>query len=129
MWECENEVVMGRNIQLEDRITKFAARCVKVCEALPPKRIGSANFADQLFRSSTSVAANYAEATQAESRKDFVHKLKIALKELNESRTWLKIIAEAGYVGKSSLAALIAESEELTRIMSASVITARKGLA
>ena len=129
MWKCENEVVMGRNIQLEDRITKFAARCVKVCEALPPKRIGSANFADQLFRSSTSVAANYAEATQAESRKDFVHKLKIALKELNESRTWLKIIAEAGYVGKSSLAALIAESEELTRIMSASVITARKGLA
>ena len=129
MWKCENEVVMGRNIQLEDRITKFAARCVKVCEALPPKRLGSANFADQLFRSSTSVAANYAEATQAESRKDFVHKLKIALKELNESRTWLKIIAEAGYVGKSSLAALIAESEELTRIMSASVITARKGLA
>ena len=119
---------MGRNIQLEDRITKFAARCVKVCEALPPKRIGSANFADQLFRSSTSVAANYSEASQAESRKDFVHKLKVALRELNESRTWLKIIAEAGYVGKSSLTALIAESEELTRIMSASVITARKGL-
>ena len=119
---------MGRNVQLEDRITKFAARCVKVCEALPPKRIGSANFADQLFRSSTSVAANYSEASQAESRKDFVHKLKVALKEINESRTWLKIIAEAGYVGKSSLAALIAESEELTRIMSASVITARKGL-
>ena len=119
---------MGRNVQLEDRITKFAARCVKVCEALPPKRIGSANFADQLFRSSTSVAANYSEASQAESRKDFVHKLKVALKELNESRTWLKIIAEAGYVGKSSLAALIGESEELTRIMSASVITARKGL-
>ena len=119
---------MGRNIQLEDRITKFAARCVKVCEALPQKRIGSANFADQLFRSSTSVAANYSEASQAESRKDFVHKLKVALKELNESRTWLKIIGEAGYVGKSSLAALIGESEELTRIMSASVITARKGL-
>ena len=120
---------MGRNIQLEDRITKFAARCVKVCEALPPKRIGSANFADQLFRSSTSVAANYSEASQAESRKDFVHKLKVALKELNESRTWLKIIAEAGYVGKSSLAALIGESDELMRILSSSVITARRGLA
>ena len=120
---------MARNAELEDRITKFAARCVKVCEALPVKRIGSANFSDQLFRSSTSVAANYAEATQAESRKDFVHKLKIALKELTESRTWLKIIAEAGYVGKSSLAALIGESDELMRILSSSVITARRGLA
>ena len=120
---------MARNAELEDRVTKFAARCVKVCEALPVKRIGSANFSDQLFRSSTSVAANYAEATQAESRKDFVHKLKIALKELTESRTWLKIIAEAGYVGKSSLAALIGESDELMRILSSSVITARRGLA
>ena len=120
---------MARNAELEDRITKFAARCVKVCEALPVKRVGSANFSDQLFRSSTSVAANYAEATQAESRKDFVHKLKIALKELTESRTWLKIIAEAGYVGKSSLAALIGESDELMRILSSSVITARRGLA
>lgn len=120
---------MARNAELEDRITKFAARCVKVCEALPVKRVGSANFSDQLFRSSTSVAANYAEATQAESRKDFVHKLKIALKELTESRTWLKIIAEAGYVGKSSLTALIGESDELMRILSSSVITARRGLA
>ena len=120
---------MARNAELEDRITKFAARCVKVCEALPVKRIGSANFSDQLFRSSTSVAANYAEATQAESRKDFVHKLKIALKELTESRTWLKIIAEAGYVSKSSLTALIGESDELMRILSSSVITARRGLA
>ena len=120
---------MARNAELEDRITKFAARCVKVCEALPVKRIGSANFSDQLFRSSTSVAANYAEATQAESRKDFVHKLKIALKELTESRTWLKIIAEAGYVGKSSLTSLIGESDELMRILSSSVITARRGLA
>ena len=119
---------MGRNVELEDRVTRFAARCVKVCEALPPKRIGSASFADQLFRSSTGVAANYAEATQAESRKDFVHKLKIVLKELNESRTWLKIISEADYVGKGALAELIAESEEITRILSASVITARKGL-
>ena len=120
---------MARNAELEDRITKFAARCVKVCEALPVKRVGSANFSDQLFRSSTSVAANYAEATQAESRKDFVHKLKIALKELTESRTWLKIIAEAGYVSKSSLTALIGESDELMRILSSSVITARRGLA
>ena len=49
-------------MELEDRIVRFAARCVKVCAALPVKAIGSASFADQLFRSSTSIAANYAEA-------------------------------------------------------------------
>ena len=120
---------MGRSIQLEDRITKFAARCVKVCEALPPKRIGSANFADQLFRSSTSVAANYSEASQAESRRDFVHKLKVALKELAESRAWLKIIAASGRLPSKSLKTLVAEGEELSRILSASVATARGRLA
>ena len=119
---------MSRNNELEDRIATFSARCVMICEALPPKRIGSANFADQLFRASTSVAANYAEASQAESCKDFIHKLKIALKELNESRTWLKIINSAAYAENQRLAELIAESEELTRILSASVITARKRL-
>ena len=117
-----------RNFELEDRITKFAGRCIKVCQALPLKKMGSANLADQLFRSSTSTAANYAEASHAESRKDFVHKLKIVLKELNEARTWLKIISEAEYVPSSSLTALITESDELTRILSSSVITAKKGL-
>ena len=52
--------------ELENRIVKFAARCVKVCGALPQKRIGCSSFADQLFRASTSIAANYAEAAEAE---------------------------------------------------------------
>ena len=68
---------------LEDRIVKFAAQCVKTCAMLPVKSVGSASFADQMFRSATSVAANYAEACEAESSKDFVHKLKIAMKELS----------------------------------------------
>ena len=59
-------------IELEDRIVAFAARCVKVCAALPVKNVGSANFADQLFRSSTIVAANYAEACEEESARAFM---------------------------------------------------------
>lgn len=110
---------------LEDRIVKFAARCVKVCGALPIRKIGSSNYADQLFRSATGVAANYAEATEAESRKDFIHKLKVAMKELSESRVWLKLIGESEYVAKAKLTNLIAESIELTKILSSSVITAR----
>ena len=112
--------------ELEDRIVAFAARCVKVCSALPMKNVGSSNFADQLFRSSTSVAANYAEACEAESGKDFVHKLKVSMKELSETRIWLKLIGESGYVEKGKLVALIAESQEISRIFGASVTTARK---
>ena len=110
---------------LEDRIVKFASRCIKVCAALPVKRIGSSSLADQIFRSATSIAANYAEAAESESHKDFIHKIKIAMKELSETRVWLKIIVESGYIEHRQLDALIAESIELTRILSASVITAR----
>ena len=112
-------------VELEDRIVKFASRCIRVCGALPTKRIGSSSLSDQVFRSATSVAANYAEAAEAESRKDFVHKLKVAMKELSETRVWLKIIVKSGYIEHRQLDALIAESIELTRILSASVITAR----
>ena len=114
--------------ELEDRIVCFAARCVKVCAALPVKSVGGANFADQLFRSSTSIAANYAEACEAESAKDFVHKLKIAMKELSETRIWLRLIGESGYIENSKLADLIGESRELSRIFSASVTTTKKKL-
>ena len=110
---------------LEDRIVKFASRCIKVCAALPVKRIGSSSLADQIFRSATSIAANYAEASESESRKDFIHKLKIAMKELSETRVWLKIIGESEYIEKRKLQPLIDESVELTRILSASIITAR----
>ena len=111
---------------LEDRIVTFAAQCVKTCALLPVKFIGSANFADQMFRSATSVAANYAEACEAESSKDFVHKLKIAMKELSETRVWLKLIGESGYIENAKLSDLIAESKELSRILSARVATTKK---
>ena len=111
--------------ELENRTAMFAARIVKVCESLPTNRIGAAHFADQLFRAGTSVAANYAEAAEAESRKDFIHKLKIAMKELSETRTWLKVMAFSGYVGTASVSPIVNESIELTRIFAASVKTAR----
>ena len=112
--------------ELENRTAMFAARIVKVCEALPQRRLGASHFADQLFRSGTSVAANYAEAVESESRKDFIHKLKIAMKELSETRTWLKVVSFAGYLDGKLLSALIDESVELTRIFAASVRTAHK---
>ena len=131
MWECCQLPSSISNerccmMKLEDRIIRFAARCVRVCAVLPVKAVGSASFADQLFRSSTGIAANYAEACEAESAKDFVHKLKIAMKELSETRTWLRLIGEAGYVENGRLVELIGESRELSRIFSASVTTTKK---
>ena len=62
----------------------------------------------------------------ASSGQDFVHKLKVAMKELSETRIWLKLIGESGYVEKTKLADMITESEEISRIFGASVSTARK---
>ena len=76
-----------RGEDLEDRLLDFAARVGKLVEALPDTRLGR-HVAGQLVRSGTSPAPNYAEACAAESKKDFIHKLGIALKELCEARVF-----------------------------------------
>ena len=119
---------MQRQQGLEERVPLFAARCVSVCEAIPAKRLKAGHLKDQLFRCATGVSANYAEAEEPESRLDFIHKMKVAMKELAESRSWLRIIAACGYLDEKRLAPLIDESLELTRMMGASVATARRKL-
>ena len=98
------------------------------CEALPRGWVGVANFKDQLSRSSTAVAANYAEASVPASRRDFANKMSIAMKELVESRMWLYIIAKREYVKPALLVPLAEETDELVRIFNASISTARKRL-
>lgn len=75
---------------MEERFIDFAARCGEVVDALPETRLGK-HIAGQLVRSGTSPAPNYGEACAAESRADFVHKLGVVLKELRETRIWLKL--------------------------------------
>ena len=82
-----------------DRLLKFAAHVGKVVDALPETRLGR-HVAGQLVRSGTSPAPNYEEACGAESRADFVHKLKIVLKELRESRCWLRLIVATDLLPK-----------------------------
>ena len=79
--------------ELLERLVSFADRCMTLLQALPRNRIGVANFRDQLTRSSTAIAANYAEATAPESRRDFASKMSKALKEAKESRLWLFLIS------------------------------------
>lgn len=109
--------------ELEDRLIDFAVSVVSVIEALPNTKTGS-HIAGQLIRSGTSPAPNYAEARSAESRKDFIHKMKISLKELRESMVWLKIICRINLVPRENLKATIDECDELIAIFVSSTRTA-----
>ena len=80
-----------KKFDLEDRFIDFTIRISNVVDEINNSKLGN-HIAGQLIRSSSSPALNYGEAQSAESRKDFVHKLKIILKELKESRICLKII-------------------------------------
>ena len=119
---------MKDGFNLEKRVAEFAARCLDVCDALPRGRVGVANFKDQLARSATAVAANYAEASVPASRRDFANKMSIALKELVETRMWLYIISKREYVKPTLLVSLAEETDELVSIFNASISTARKRL-
>ncbi len=74
----------AQGFDLQERLIGFAVRVINVVEALPGDRIGN-HIGGQLLRSGTSPAANYGEAQSAESRRDFLHKMKVALKELRET--------------------------------------------
>ena len=111
--------------EIEDRLIDFAVRVIRVADALPKSPAGK-HIANQLLRSGTSPAPNYAEARGAESNADFVHKLRIALKELNESCVWLKMVVRAELMQPKLLNDLIDENQQPCRILNASVKTAKK---
>ena len=113
---------------LEERLLEFAARVGKVVDALPDTRLGR-HIAGQLVRSGTSPAPNYAEACAAESKKDFIHKLGITLKELRETSIWLQLIVKAELLASKRLIVLLDESEQLNNIIGRSLITAKSNRA
>ena len=111
--------------ELEERLIEFAVRVIRVAGALPNTKIGN-HINAQMIRSGTSPAPNYGEAQDAESRSDFVHKVKIVLKELRETKIWLVMIVKARLIRPvSKLEPLIAECDELISIFVKSVQTAR----
>ena len=124
----EENIEGSQDFDLEGRVAKFAARAIGVCEALP-NRPGAEHIRDQLFRASTSVAANYAEASVPESRKDFIHKMNVALKELVETRMWFRIITLRDYLGEDRMKPLLDETDQIAKIFHASILTAKRHLA
>ncbi len=111
---------------LEDRLLEYAVRIIRVAESMRRSAAGL-HIADQLLRSGTSPYGNHGEAEGAESRDDFIHKLRVCFKELRESRRWLKLIQRAELIEKPELlAGLINEADELIRIFAKSIQTAAK---
>ena len=115
---------LERAEQMEERFLEFAARVCAVVEALPDTKTGK-QIAGQLIRCGTSPAPNYAEACAAESRADFTYKLGIVLKELRETRVWLKLAVKTKTMKPSRLDPLIDECFELMNITGASIVTAK----
>ncbi len=108
---------------LEERLIDFAVTIVSVVEALPNSKAGN-HIAHQLIRSGTSPAPNDGEAQSAESRKGFIHKMNISMKELRAAMVWLKIIARKRLGDCIEIPAAIAECNELIAIFVSSTKTA-----
>ncbi len=109
--------------QISDRIIDFVANVLKMLGDLPPRTIAG-KLSDQLIRSSTSVGANYEEAQAAESRKDFVHKLQVSLKEMRETYYWLCVLEKISYE-PSRFSKVIDEARQIRAILSKSVATTK----
>ena len=117
---------MAKGDDIHERLIDFAVRIIMLTAKLPKSAAGK-HVAGQILRSGTSPAPNYGEARSAESPKDFVHKLKLALKELNETKVWLQIIVRSGLLPAEDCAELQDECDQLCRILSTSVKTAATG--
>ena len=108
--------------ELETRLIKFAAGVYKINRQLSEKREG--NLGDQVFRASSSAALNYGEVQGAASKKDFIHKNRIVLKELRETMIALKLIKEINIINTHMLDNELKENNELIAIFVSAIKTA-----
>jgi four helix bundle protein len=114
----------GRDIV--ERTFEFAVRIVKLADTLARRsRIGE-KLASQIIKSGTSIGANVEEAQAAESRADFIHKYRIALKEARETKYWLRLIVPANLVAEKSVTGLRIEADEISRVIAQIIINTKK---
>ena len=118
----------SRIYDLEERLIRFSILILDIVEQLPDTRIGN-HLAAQLLRSGTSPAPNYGEAQGAESKRDFLHKMQICLKELRETQIHLQVILGKQIMDQPVNAEkVLKECGELIAIFASSVKTARKNV-
>ena len=113
----------GPRYDLEDRLITFAVQICLLTDRFPSTPIAK-HVSTQITRSGTSPFANYGEAQAAESRQDFIHKLKVCLKELRETQAWLKFVERMNFCPEK-IGAARQECDELVAILVVSIRTAR----
>ena len=113
-----------RQEEIQEKCIAFAVRIDKLRRDLNKQR--EYNKADQVDRCASSIGANYSEAVHAESEPDYIHKLGIAQKEANETIYWLKVIYRCGYIDDQLYGSLVADAEELIRIVTAIIVSLKK---
>ena len=114
-----------RRFDLEERLLEFSARIIEIVDALPNTRAAN-HVGGQALRCGTSPYGNHGEVQAAESRRDFVHKLRVCLKELKETRRWLRLIQRAAWLSESNTTPVLRETEALIKIFFTSIRTAEK---
>lgn len=113
-----NEITNNNNYDLEDRTLEFSKRIIHLVKRLP-KNTANFKLMDQLVRSGTSIGANYREANDSISKKDFLHRMRISRKEARETTYWLELLIEANSEFKKDIDLLSKECKELRNILSA----------
>jgi four helix bundle protein len=119
-----DEGPLSRQIALRNRTREFALQTLRLCDQIP-RSMSSRHIADQLIRSSTSVAANYRAACRAKSRRDFISKIGLVLEEADESFFWLGLARDLGLLAGETLQAALSEADQLVAIFTATRSTAR----
>jgi len=108
---------MSKKYDLEERTYLFAKRCRALINKLPYS-VSNREDSKQLVRSSGSIGANYIEANEALSKKDFIYRIKVSRKEAKESKFWLRLLRDPNQEFVQEFEELITESDELRKILS-----------
>jgi four helix bundle protein len=115
-----------KTFDIEERLINFAVQIIRLAESLPKTKVGN-HISGQIIRCGTSPASNYGEAQGAESRIDFIHKMKVCLKELRETRIWLILIERTTLIKQiAKLELIIQENNELISIFVKSIHAAKQ---
>ena len=120
----ENRNENNKGDMLSERLLDFTVKMIKLVNSLPKTIVGR-HIGGQILRSGTLPGSNYEEARGAESRADFIHKLGIVLKELKETRFWLKVIYRTKILASQDVEPYIKECDELCAVIAKSIITAK----
>ena len=115
----------GRGADIQERTFAFAVRILKLVRALP-RDTASTVVVRQRARCGTSIGANVEEAQGSHSRADFARRMNIARAEAREARYWLRLVTETGLLPKTRLSEILAESDELVRILTTIVLNTKR---